>query len=362
MLEYCDSFGIYQNRIGLTNCVPSQYSLMTRWNSIGNGNLQIATVGGAGARGNPALWLPFGAKISKTFSHHATYTVGARINISSTLGVGGGVLFELGNCAQLLVDLIVNADGSVTVRGQPSGAAVTILTTAVGIVASTNCYLELSVVLTGTTNINAAVQVWINGVSFGSANANIGINAAQLSSLSATFNRIYLSSGVVTNGGTYLSDFYVTNGDGATNTGALGPVEVDAYPLPNGDGGTLQWSAYGGGAHFSEINELPSDGDAGYVSSSVIGQVDSYDWQDVVTFSGTVKSVQLSYCARTNDEGSRAFRGNIGAGGVEQHTATYGLPFTYQYFHQAFDLDPATGLAWTRTNFNAKQFGIELVA
>jgi hypothetical protein len=132
--------------------------------------------------------------------------------------------------------------------------------------------------------------------------------------------------------------------------------------FPNGDGGTLQWTPLGGGSQYNKINENPADGDTSYLSSSTPGNISVFDWQDIPTFTGTVKTVQLSYYARKDDEGTRTFRGNIGNTGSEEQTATYSLGGNYLYYHQAFDVDPATGLPWTQPNFNAKKFGIELVA
>lgn len=362
MTEYVDSMGIYALISGI-NCVPSQLSLMQRWNSIGFGNLNICIRPGLGARGNPVLDMPFGATIVKTLTHQAKFCVGMLVNMNSNAGVGGGPLITLGNCDRNICELSVNADGSITVYADPGAGNVLMLTTAIAITAFTNAYLEFVVTLSGTTNIVVTTQVYVNGVLLGNSVVFSGINNNTLKSLNTTMNRIFLSSGVATNGGTRISDFYINNGSGSTNTGPyLNPtLAIDAYPLPNGDNSPLQWIPLGGvGAHYSEINELPADADASYVLSATIGNKDSYDWQDIASFSGTIKTVQLSYCARTDAEGLRSFRGNINS--TEQNTPTFGLPGTYQYFHTAFDVDPATGVAWTRTGFNAKPFGIELVS
>lgn len=362
MTEYIDSFGIYAPIVGIITS-PSQLSLMQRWNSIGFGNLTMGIIPGLGARGNPVLWMPFGASLCKTHSHQDTFIQGLRVNMSSLSGVGGAGLFDFSNCDRNILRCKINADGSISVYADPDATTPLICTTGIVFTANTDAYLELSAVLTGTTNINVAAQVWVNGILVGSGNTNSNINKNNLKSLSATFNRIFLYSGVANNGGAYISDYYLNNATGSFNNGPyLNPtLAIDAYPLPNGDSTPLQWTPLGGGGtHYTEINELPSDGDASYVASSTPGQIDNYDWQDVLSFSGTVKSVQLSYCARTTDEGNRSFRGNVGV--TEAVTPTFGLPGNYQYFHTPFDVDPATGIEWTRVGFNAKQFGIELIS
>ena len=140
------------------------------------------------------------------------------------------------------------------------------------------------------------------------------------------------SSGVTTPGQAYMWDMYLVNGSGSTNTTRLGssisPYGITSQPiLPNSDTATIQWTPSSGSTHFDKINEL---------------------------------SVQISYDAQSTDEGNCIIKGNIGAAGVEEQTASFGLCSSFKYQHQAFDLDPATGLAWITTNFDAKKFGYQL--
>ncbi len=359
MTEFVDSFGIYALIAGLDTTASSK-SLRNRWNSTGVAN-SIYCAPSVGPRGGPCLVMPQGAAIAKTFSHQATYITGLNVSTSSSLGIGGNPLLQFSNNGLILCTLTINLDGSIVVFGNNNPGLV-LLTIPPVITSGVFAYVELSATLSGTTNMNLAVQVWVNGVSQGTGSSLLGRNMNTLTSNSATFNQLFLSSPAASSGICYAADFYLNNGTGPTNTGVFGPVQIDAYPLPNGDI-SVQWTPLGGtGTNFSEINENPADGDSSYVFSTTPGNVDSYAWQDVVTFTGTVKSVQLTYFARSTDEGTKTFQGNIGAGGLEQQTVTYGLPGNYRYFHQAFDLDPATGLPWTVAGFNAKQFGIKLVA
>ena len=357
MTEFVDSFGIYNLIVGFDGSA-SIASLRNRWNGTGIGNACYCQ-SGIGPRGGPALNLPFGAALAKTFSHQATYIVGMSVNMSSF----GEDLIQFTNCGQQLASLRVQSDGSILVYGNNNLSTV-LMTTSPVFIAGTYAYLEFKATVTGTTNMNVAVEVQINGVSQGTGSGAIGRDIASLISNSATFNQIFLLSANPSNGTTYIADFYLNNGSGSTNTGFFGICEVDPYPLPNGDDSSfMNWIPLGGsGPHYSEINENPADGDASYVSSQTIGDVDSYDWQDIPTFVGTVQSVQLTYFARTDAEGNRAFAGNVGAGGTEAQTNTYGLSSDYIYFHQTFDTDPSTGVAWTRTGFNAKEFGLILVS
>lgn len=371
MNEYADSFGIYKLAVLATpaSFAPSQVSLKTRWNTIGNATPSTGVIANSGNRGNPALYLPFGGSISRTLSRQATFTVGFRLNMGCVAGVGSNlqslITFGAINTQRSqLADLLVKPDGSILVYGDGDVAKV-IFTTAVVITANTNCYLEFSATITGTTNMNVAAEVRVNGVTVGSGNLNIGRNANTLASGVANFKYVELSSGVQTPGQAYISDFYINNGLGTTNTGFLaGTVapycQVD-YLLPNADGTTLDWTPLGGAAHYTEIDEIPQDGGTSYVASAIPGNVDAYHWQTIATFSGTIPSVQISLCAFSTEEGLRTFQGNIGPTGAQQQTAEFGLCSGNFYRSASFDLDPLTGLAWLQAAFNARQFGIGVV-
>jgi hypothetical protein len=375
MTEYVDSMGIYVPVSGV-DASSSQASLLTRYNGIGTGNHQLGIHATGGLRGNPVLYVPFGGSIFKTVSHQPTYTAGFNVNMSTTGGVGNGDLFKLLNNNTIMCTLRVNLDGSIVVYAFNSQSSWTILTTSALLNPNEDNYIELQATCSvyATNKLRMFAEVWVNGVSQGSNTIDTTVLVTTLVTQTgifgtdpipmspSVFNRVGFLSGVVTNGAALFSDFYLNNALGSTNTGTFGIVEIDAYPLPDGDGSVLQWTPLGGsGTQYSQINVLPAPGDTSYLSSSTPGQRSSFTWQDIVSFSGTVKTVQLSYSARSNDEGLRTFQSTIGSTGTEEQGTEFGLPNDYIYFHQCFDLDPATGLPWTVTNFNAKQFGIGLV-
>lgn len=361
--EFIDSFAIYELQSGISTGA-SQTSLLTRWNGLGN-NGSIAVQASQGSRGNPALWMPFGGLISKTHSHQSTYTVGFRLKIQASFGnVGGAAVHTLLNNGQALATLQVNVDGTVLLYAGNTTAHVVALTTG-ALLQNTFYYIEYQAVATGTSNINIAGEIRINGATSGdfnaSGNANSGIANTDLTSQTATFNRAQFSSGVSTPGGSYFTDYYLNNPGGGTNTGFDGDQQITAPISPNADGGTIQWTPLTG-TNFGEIDENPADGDTSYNSTAVVNNKDIFAWTDLAAFTGTILTVQLSYFTRKDDEGVRSFNGNIGTTGTEASTATFYLSDNYVYYHQAFDLDPATSLAWTRANFNAKNFGYKLVS
>lgn len=353
---YADSFGGYDTLIGI-NPIPSQTSLLRRYNGISTGG-SIYVLTGAGNRGQNALYVGFGAGICQTFQHETTYVLGTRIKLSSDHGVGGGTLYRFANEGTILCSLLILNDGSVVVFAVNNTSLIACSSGVPVISADVPTYIELTASISGTINMALTATVSINGVDVCNGTVLTGTNSSSLYNKLPGFNRVFLDSGVNSNGRCLYTDLYLRNDS------PIGPCEIDAHPLPNADGATHQWTPKSGGSHFVEINENPCDLDASYVETLSVGNVDSYGWQDLATLNKTIKSVQLTYWARTNDEGAppRQFQGTIGAGGTEEQTQTYGLSTDYIGHHQCFDTDPATGVDWTVPLFNAKEFGIKLVA
>lgn len=359
---FVDSMGIYTlyNGSNGTACVQS---LRNRWNVTGTGG-SIYAEANRGARGNPGLTLGFGGAIAKTFPHRSTYILGIRFAMTSLAGVGGGSSFiDFFNNNQPLCTLQILNDGSIKVYGNGVIATV-ILTTGIVISPSTLTYLDLKATISGITAMTLAVEVFVNGVSLGTGSSLIGRDASTLTNRLATFNRIFLSSGVATNGQSYISDLYLNDNLGGINDVPIANplLEIDPYPLPNADGSKLDWQPDTGSIHYNRVNENPPDGDSTYLKSSNIGDIDSWGWEDLVRLTDSINAVQLTYFARTTDEGNRSFQGTIGLNGADGQTQTFGLNNDYTHHHQSFDLNPAGNVPWTPPVFNADEFGIELIA
>jgi hypothetical protein len=366
MTEFADSFGIYAAMLANGDTALSQQTVLRRWGAFGVGN-HSASVIDSGSNvptpfSVPALYMPFGGQLCKTLSHQTTFTVGFTLSIGQAGGVGGTDLIVLYNDNQPIASLLVNSDGSILVYGNNTQSTVIMTCPAGTLVANTTCFLSFKATVSGTTNMTVAAEVRVNGVSINTGSNTIGRNANTLASGIANFNRIFIQSGVSTNGQAFITGLYITNGNGPTNTGFLEtttPPWLVVVPLvARIDSTPSQWTASGGGAHYLDIITLPID-ESGYVSDDNPGDVDAYLWQQVPTFNGTIKSVQLSVAAESTLEGLRTIQGNIGVS--QEVMNSFGLASGQFYRHQAFDLDPATGLAWTAPNFNAKKFGLGVV-
>ena len=144
----------------------------------------------------------------------------------------------------------------------------------------------------------------------------------------------------------YYADFYVLDWSAPPNNTLLGPVRV--YEGPPDANGAVTWTP-NAGTNWSNVNEIPPDGDTSYNSSGTIGQADQYrhPLNVGVPSVATLFAVQHSMTAKV-DSGARSIVDDIG--GVLSGGAV-ALPSGYAVFAWPYDLNPITGLAWQIADF-----------
>jgi hypothetical protein len=317
----------------------------------------------ASAPGGQEMLLGGGATMFKTLDHQASWVIGDRIMLQSGGSNLDTLIYQGRNNGTVLVQLTSNVDGTLTVYA----ANVPIQTTSFALHGNKRYYVELKYTLTGTTNINVAVTVNLDGVTVLSGNANTGINQTALISGTATVNNhLYGCGNSVT---LTHKDMYVCDLTGSINNDFLGDVQIQAL-RPNGDV-VSGWTPNTGTVHFSLVNDfvpasatygLGPDGDVTYVTSGTVGVQDIWDWEDIATFTGQIKFVQLSMYARKDAEGTKKFQIVTGNAGTEDHSPDFSVEDDYVYQQYVLDKDPGTTLPWTVTGFNSKRFGIKVTA
>ncbi len=159
-----------------------------------------------------------------------------------------------------------------------------------------------------------------------------------------------------------LDDVYFCDTSGGRNNDFLGDVKVVTLQAQcrHGAGG---FHAVGGQRALRLVAEAPDDdGDATYVESGTVGHKDLYGYQDLTGTPAAIMAVQLATVARKDDAGSRSLRAVLKSGATTANGATRVLGTSYALYDDRFEVDPATGAAWTKAGVDALQAGVEVVA
>lgn len=314
-------------------------TITDKWDTAGTDcsirlNTGVARTGIGALQINSAAFGPV-----KTFGHIAELLVALSWNSSVS-----GYVFAFDNFDAApgfngqTLGLLVNIDRSVSVIRRPSSIATVLGQSAAGVV-TFNTYN--SIAMQATIAVLGHVQVWVNGAKVLDFIANT----------THTTNPALLYSNGVTLMGPggipvcYIDDVYLLDCSISPNTTFLGARRIYAI-VPTADVSS-QWTPLSG-ANWTNVDEIPPDGDTSYNFSSGIGQVDQYEYTlAAVPTSSGIAAIQHCLDMKV-DSGARSVASNI-----EGVSATGIAPLSSGYiiYPVPYDLNPATGLAWQEADF-----------
>jgi hypothetical protein len=253
------------------------------------------------------------------------------------------------------VDLRLNADGtlSITRNGTVLGTSTRSITT------NTWNHFELKVKIdpsTGTAELRVNGVAWIGPLTGlntrATANSTANViaigNASQYGTApNADYDDIIVWDTQTTdaNGFTDISDF-------------IGDCGL-SWLLPTGAGTTTQFTP-DTGSNYARVNEATPDGDTSYVSSSTVGNIDTYAMADLGGTVSGVKSVASILYARKDDVGSRGIKAELRSNsGNTVHTTELSLSNSYLYYFSNWGQNPNNGSPtnWTVAAVNALEAG-----
>jgi hypothetical protein len=295
-------------------------------------------------------------EIHKTLKEYKNFRVaGVAYYYPATSTRGTPLMFLSGGLQ--IITLIIEADNTLSVY---SGRL--IINSSYIVTGDVYHYYEMSISLSGSNPLNVDVIVHVDGHEVINTSGASSFTASQLLVQSALMNGVGLGGALGGGNIAYACDFYCLNSDGTdilgfptTNVNFLGDISVFAL-VPVQDV-TVTWQPFGGSGtdSFSCINEIPPDDDTSYVFTDTVGQKETFLFQPILGFTGTIFGAQLLVYAKKDAEGSRAFQPVIGGNPFDVDTY---LGDYYDYY--LWPLDTNVGLVWTPTNFNSQNFGAEL--
>jgi hypothetical protein len=152
-------------------------------------------------------------------------------------------------------------------------------------------------------------------------------------------------------------DFYICDSN-APNGNFLGDVRVD-YLAPNAAGNYSQWSP-SAGSNFQNVDDTDPDDDTTYNETDVANEKDSYQHASLTSLVvEDIKGLVMHCFVRKSDAGSRSLRHGIRSNTTESVSGFTELPTSYEYRQKAYDVDPHTAAAWTKTNVDAVESLVE---
>jgi hypothetical protein len=215
--------------------------------------------------------------------------------------------------------------------------------------------IEGKITLHGSTGI---FQLKVNGVCPGTMGVDFTGNTLKQASTDFTWVRLGLCVEPSYNGTTFYMDGFVLD-----DTNWIGDSRVIGI-APSGAGVTTQWTPSTGN-NYACVDDIPAN-DTDYVGINANDQVDLYSHAALPAEAYLIKSV--SVIARAVKEGASTPQNlklalNIdGDGGSPRLSNSTALSYVMQWISNIWEINPATGLAFTPAEVNATQFGIKSAA
>jgi len=155
-------------------------------------------------------------------------------------------------------------------------------------------------------------------------------------------------------------DIYILNDQGTVNNTFLGDSAVQEI-LPDGDGDVTDWTTSTGMTHYTLINNLGAE----YVKSDTNTQKELFDFEALPTTGlGAIFGVMTLPTCKMEAVGSRTLKPKFrNAADAEGDGANFVVSGTASLDYPAImEISPVSAVAWTKTEIDGGQLGLEVVS
>jgi hypothetical protein len=216
--------------------------------------------------------------------------------------------------------------------------------------------------LTGNANAGTAYL----GVNFNASTAIYGYRLLQ-ASVAANAATGYKIQGSAN--GSSWSDVVVVASGAIADTGptAFATQSFQYWRCLATAGGSSSWHVMSlelydnDTSNYTAVDDPQDTGDTDYVATSGSGNIDTYAITDLTPTVGAVLSVVVNMVVRDDAGGSPAVAAVVRSGGANYVGSSQNTSSGYNDLQEMFDIDPATGVAWTISGVNAAEAGIKKV-
>jgi hypothetical protein len=284
-----------------------------------------------------------GSKITRGLpSAYSAVSVGVAVMFASPFGSTASFLQFLDVSNNDVCMLNVDTFGALSfVRGSSVGVNVLCTAPAGTLKAGIYQYVEVELVRhasAGSVNIyvNGGLVASASGVNTG-ANDVAGIMLAGMQSSNSNWD-----------------DFYVNNT--STRTGEL---KIDTLS-PTADTAQKDFTASTGSDNYAMVDELPVNADTDYVTADINGNADLYTIGSLSGSPASIVAAQVRVVAKKTDTAYRSLKPKLKSSSTVHDGSAVVLGTSYGLVDMILETDPNTSSAWTATNINAAEIGMEM--
>lgn len=325
-LIFCDSF--------------DNYASQTEFWDFAGIDCAISTVPGNPRTGLGCLQVissAFGPR--KIFNANKTHVLGC-LSWNST---DPGSVMDFFNATAGEVGVRVRVQGDGSIRFGWGNADNFIAATPIGLY-QFGVYNSIAVEVENFTTSTGIITCWVNGVQVFQQSGLKTTNTFATGSPSFCNAFRPMGPGGIP-GLCLIDDLYVLDCSTGPNITFLGPLKL--YSLPPTSDVSVVWTPLGGGSNFSEVDEVPPDGDTSYVSSFSVGALDQYGYPLTGVPAGAAFPFLQHELDMKVDSGARSV-----ASDVEGIIATgVALATGYHIYPTPYDVNPGTGLPFVAGDF-----------
>lgn len=292
-------------------------------------------------------------------SNAVTRVVGFRYRLSSSPSenrsictISDGVPTTAGNCQ---VSLGVQTDLTLAVYrnralGSTGGTQLG-SNSSNSLSASTNYYIELVVTV---DNSAGTVEVYVNG----SKTGWIDLTGQDTQQTANAYSNAFGLACSANGNNQYVDDVYTLTGSGSAPTTRLGDSKVLASLPAIGNGSQTAWTPSTGSDHGAMVDDTTPDSDTTYNEGAAASDVDTYVGT-ALGGSGTVHGLVLRNFLKKTDAGTCDTRNVVRIGSTNYYGSVENLSTSYLYYNTLYTTSPATSAAWSVSEIDAMQRGVE---
>lgn len=288
-------------------------------------------------------------------------TVGFAIYLEAAVGTGVRAILSLYDGGTCQITLSVTDTGALRVNNGSFGGAL-IGTSDAGVIAAARWYyVELQTTIDGAAG---TVEVHVTDDAHTETTVIDLAGVDTQNSANAQVSMFELGGDGDNNGYFYLryDDLYVLDSIGSTCNDFLQDTRICCLST-EGPGAYADWTPFVGPANWQDVNEIPPDDDTTYNYTLTPTDRDSFEMADLpVDATGPVLAVCAVINGRKDDAGTRVVMPGVRTVGADFDGSSKHFPNDYEFRTMyPWEVNPSTGVAWTRAQVNDVEAAYELV-